>query len=134
MLKTTSVNDRNFIPHLFLTPCLAQALIRDNWRRVATGIVDRRAPERIIAQLDSSTVAIYTQCAHIIPEATYFGVEPKSEEDTKVYGHGCLHNSEELTSRCLARLFRFCNGRSQAVVDKSYAGDGTRAAGRSGRC
>ena len=89
MLKTTSVNDRNFIPHLFLTTCLAQALIRDNWRCVVTGIMDRKAPERIIAQLDPSTVAIYTQCAHIIPEATYFGVEPKLKETIKVHDHRC---------------------------------------------
>ncbi|KAN0091134.1 hypothetical protein V8E55_004700 [Tylopilus felleus] len=60
------------------------ALVRDNWRCVATDIIDRRAPKRITAQLDSTAVQIYTQCAHIIPEATYFGVEPKFKENTKL--------------------------------------------------
>ncbi|KAF8550034.1 hypothetical protein OG21DRAFT_1420364 [Imleria badia] len=60
------------------------ALIRDDWKCVVTGIIDCRAPERIIAQLDPTTVGVYTQCAHIIPEATYFGVEPKSKENTKL--------------------------------------------------
>jgi hypothetical protein len=61
-----------------------RALIRDNWRCVVTGIIDCRAPAHIIAQLDPTTVGVYTQCAHIIPEATYFGVEPKSKENTKL--------------------------------------------------
>ncbi|KAF8546694.1 hypothetical protein OG21DRAFT_1055035 [Imleria badia] len=60
------------------------ALVRDNWRCVITGILDCRAPDSIIAQLDPTTVRVYTQCAHIIPEATYFGVEPKSKENIKL--------------------------------------------------
>ncbi|KAN0082941.1 hypothetical protein V8E55_008736 [Tylopilus felleus] len=54
------------------------ALIRGNWRCVVTGVIDCRAPAHIIAQLDPTTVGVYTQCAHIIPEATYFGVEPEN--------------------------------------------------------
>ena len=94
MPKITSVNDHNFIPHLFLTARLAQALVRDNWRCVVTGTLDCRALERIIAQLDPSTVGVYIHCAHVIPEATYFGVEPISEENTKLRGaHTIARNS-----------------------------------------
>ncbi|KAN0074642.1 hypothetical protein V8E55_011691 [Tylopilus felleus] len=63
------------------------ALVRDNWRCVVTGTTDRRAPKRILAQLDPMAPAIYTQCAHIIPKAMYFGVEPKSKENTKRFGY-----------------------------------------------
>ncbi|KAF8138929.1 hypothetical protein EV363DRAFT_553096 [Boletus edulis] len=59
------------------------ALIRDNWRCIVTGTLDRRVPERI-AQFDPTTVAVNTRCAHIFPEATYFGVEPKSKENNKL--------------------------------------------------
>ncbi|KAI9455641.1 hypothetical protein HD554DRAFT_1032484 [Boletus coccyginus] len=61
-----------------------RALVRDNWRCVVTGILDCRAPERIIAQLDPTTVGVYTQCTHIIPEDMCFGVEPKSKENIKL--------------------------------------------------
>ncbi|KAF8437264.1 hypothetical protein L210DRAFT_3406198, partial [Boletus edulis BED1] len=50
------------------------ALIRDNWRCIVTGTLDRRVPERI-AQFDPTTVAVNTRCAHIFPEATYFGFD-----------------------------------------------------------
>ena len=77
---------------LFLiTARLAQALIRDNWRCVVTGIIDNSAPERITANLDPTTPGVYTRCVHIIPEATYFGVEPKSKENITVHGHMCSH-------------------------------------------
>ncbi|KAG6373925.1 hypothetical protein JVT61DRAFT_6081 [Boletus reticuloceps] len=59
------------------------ALVRDNWRCVATGTIDCRVPKHI-AQLGPRTNAVYTQCAHIIPEATYFGVIPKSKENNKL--------------------------------------------------
>ena len=101
MPKITSVNDCNFIPYPSHTARLAQALVRDNWRCVVTGTTDRRAPKRILAQLDPMAPAIYTQCAHIIPKAMYFGVEPKSKENTKVHSHRCSHYSEKLTSGCL---------------------------------
>ncbi|KAG6371938.1 hypothetical protein JVT61DRAFT_8949 [Boletus reticuloceps] len=59
------------------------ALTRDNWRCVVTGTLDRRVPEHI-AQLDPTGDVVYTQCAHIIPESTYFGVQPKSKENNKL--------------------------------------------------
>ncbi|KAI9509931.1 hypothetical protein F5148DRAFT_1011536 [Russula earlei] len=61
-----------------------KALIRDNWRCVVTGFVDLNAPEDIIAQSEQPPRGINTECAHIIPEATFFGVNPKSEENTKL--------------------------------------------------
>ncbi|KAF8447183.1 hypothetical protein L210DRAFT_3641146 [Boletus edulis BED1] len=59
------------------------ALTRDNWRCVVTGTLDRRAPEHI-AQLDPTAAVVHTRCAHIIPESTYFGVQPKSKENNKL--------------------------------------------------
>ncbi|KAI0298233.1 hypothetical protein BC826DRAFT_1103163 [Russula brevipes] len=50
------------------------ALIRDNWGCVVTGFPDHRAPQ--------AESGINTHCAYIIPEATFFGVEPKCEENT----------------------------------------------------
>jgi hypothetical protein len=76
--KSTSVNKLNFVPCSVLTDHIAQALIRDDWRCVVTGFLDLRAPQ--------AESGINTQCAHIIPEATFFGVEPKCEENTKVCG------------------------------------------------
>jgi len=59
---------------------LQQALIRDNWRCVVTGIHDSNAPDDITAQLD------FTECAHIIPESTFFGVNPNLDDNLKVRG------------------------------------------------
>ncbi|KAI9567179.1 hypothetical protein HD554DRAFT_2024504 [Boletus coccyginus] len=84
MPKIALVNDPNFIPHSSFSLLASQVLIRDNWRCVIMGILDCRAPKCIIAQLDLTTVGVYTQCAHIIPEATYFGVKPKSKENIKL--------------------------------------------------
>ncbi|KAF5388374.1 hypothetical protein D9615_000746 [Tricholomella constricta] len=47
-----------------------RALIRDNWRCVATGLIDSNVPEDPPPEF-----AIYTECAHIIPEATFFGLD-----------------------------------------------------------
>ena len=58
---------------------------------MVTGAIDCSAPEYIIAQLDPMTIGVHTECAHIIPEATFFGVEPKSKENTKVHSHRCSH-------------------------------------------
>ena len=50
------------------------------------GIVHRDAPDNIMSQLDPQTTTVsYTECAHIIPEATFFGVNPKSEENSKEF-------------------------------------------------
>jgi len=75
---------RNFVPRPVPTTHLAQALIRDNWTCVATGIIDRSAPVDPLPQF-----AIHTECVHIIPEATFFGVNTKSERNSKVCG--CTH-------------------------------------------
>ncbi|KAF5376150.1 hypothetical protein D9615_007748 [Tricholomella constricta] len=56
-----------------------RALIRDNWRCVATGLIDSAVPEDPPPEF-----AIHTECAHIIPEASFFGVNPKSEQNPKL--------------------------------------------------
>jgi len=56
-----------------------RALIRDNWRCVATGLIDCNIP-----QDPPPEFAINTECAHIIPEATFFGVDSKSEPNPKL--------------------------------------------------
>lgn len=49
-----------------------------------TGVLDRRGLEDIDGE--TTVPAIYTECAHIIPQATFFGLDPKSEENSKVRG------------------------------------------------
>jgi len=68
---------------------LEQTLIRDNWRCVVTGILESSAPDDIIAQIDFTreTVTVqHTECGHIIPESTFFGVDPESDDNLKVRG------------------------------------------------
>jgi len=66
---------------------LQQALIRDNWRCVVTGILDSNAPDDITAQLDFTQETVqHTECAHIIPESTFFGVNPNLDDNLKVRG------------------------------------------------
>ncbi|KAJ8487170.1 hypothetical protein ONZ45_g14436 [Pleurotus djamor] len=59
-----------------------RALLRDQYRYMVTGTYDLSAP------VPGLQDGIYTECAHIIPESTYFGVEqsgcvPNSNEDVK---------------------------------------------------
>jgi hypothetical protein len=55
--------------------------MRDNWRCVVTGILDMNAPDDFMAQLDlTQESGQFTECAHIIPESTFFGVKPKSDK------------------------------------------------------
>ncbi|KAI0290632.1 hypothetical protein B0F90DRAFT_592237 [Multifurca ochricompacta] len=68
----------------FLTCCLEKALIRDNWKCFVTGIVHKGASDQILAQLDRQATVAHTGCAHIIPEAKFFGVNPKSVENSKL--------------------------------------------------
>lgn len=82
---------------LFLTARLAQALIRDNWRCAVTGIVHGDAPEDIMSQLDPQTTTVsYTECAQVIPEATFFGVNPENSKVCGLSSHCCI---EQLTPR-----------------------------------
>ena len=83
----------------FLIPHLQQALIRDNWRCAVTGIVDLDAPAEIIAQLGPEAMGTYTECAHIIPEATLFGVNPKTEENSQVRDYRFSYCGEYLTQK-----------------------------------
>ncbi|KAI9507875.1 hypothetical protein F5148DRAFT_980748, partial [Russula earlei] len=46
----------------------------NNWRCIVTGLIDLDAPEDNIAPFEQSSPGIYTECAHIIPEATFFGL------------------------------------------------------------
>jgi len=63
------------------------ALIRDNWRCVVTGVFDLNVPDDIMTQLDPTKESgQFTECAHIIPDSTFFGVNPKSEDNLKL-GH-----------------------------------------------
>ena len=76
---------------LFLTARLAQALIRDNWRCAVTGIVHGDAPEDIMSQLDPQTTTVsYTECAQVIPEATFFGVNPENSKVCGLSSHCCI--------------------------------------------
>ena len=52
-----------------------------------TGVVHFGAPAETIAQLGPEAMGAYTECAHIIPEATFFGVNPKIEENSTVGFH-----------------------------------------------
>jgi len=68
-----------------MTLKITSALIRDNWRCVATGFVDHDAPDDIMSQLDSTQECVAsTECAHIIPESTFFWVDPKSDDNLKL--------------------------------------------------
>jgi hypothetical protein len=78
-----------FISSFILTARLAsQALIRDNWRCIVTDVVQWGAPDDIMDQLDvkQTIIAICTECAHIAPEATFFGMHPELDknENSKV--------------------------------------------------
>ncbi|KAH9958216.1 hypothetical protein BC827DRAFT_1261357 [Russula dissimulans] len=56
--------------------------MRDNWRCVVTGVLDRNTADDIKAKFDlkKETMA-FTECAHIIPESHFFGAKPKSNSD-----------------------------------------------------
>jgi len=59
--------------------------MRDNWRCVVTGVLDMSTPNDITAQLDvKNETMTFTECAHIIPESTLFGVNYESEDNLKV--------------------------------------------------
>ncbi|KAH0826493.1 hypothetical protein J3R83DRAFT_5497 [Lanmaoa asiatica] len=59
-----------------------RALLRDRWRCMVTGAPERDAPP---SERDSTTkILIHTQCAHIIPESTFFRVIPKEKENSKL--------------------------------------------------
>jgi len=77
------------LPPLFSSSfsLLEQALMRDNWRCVVTGMLEFNTPSDIKAKLDlkKETIA-FTECAHIIPESTFFRVDPKLGDDVKVCG------------------------------------------------
>ena len=100
----------NFTPHFVSRAYLLQALVRDNWRCVATGLIDSNVPEDPPPEF-----AIHTECAHIIPEATFFGVNPKSEQNPTVHRCGyfvlCrathLHAQLDYSASILVVLSRF---------------------------
>ena len=84
-----------------LSLSLAQALRRDNWRCVVTGLLHDGAPEDLQYQaleLDPLASLSFTDCAHIIPEATFFGPNPNSGEISKVRGRRFSLCSRQLTS------------------------------------
>jgi len=59
------------------------ALRRDNWRCVVTGLIHHRAPDDVQIQaleLDPLASLTYSESVHIIPEATFFGVNSNSGE------------------------------------------------------
>ena len=58
-----------------------------------TNIVHLDAPDDIIAQLEQDAMGVYTECAHIIPEATFFNVSPKTEDNSKVRDRRSSHYS-----------------------------------------
>ncbi|KAH9955484.1 hypothetical protein BC827DRAFT_1236685 [Russula dissimulans] len=60
-----------------------RALIRDNWRCIVTDVVQWGAPDDIMDQLDvkQTIIAICTECAHIAPEATFFGMHPELDKN-----------------------------------------------------
>ena len=49
-----------------------------------TGVLHLGAPPDVIANLGPEVMAVFTECAHILPEATFFGVDPKTENNRKV--------------------------------------------------
>ncbi|KAJ3574973.1 hypothetical protein NP233_g1407 [Leucocoprinus birnbaumii] len=55
-----------------------RALIRDNWKCIVTGSIHRHAPREI---LDSPATKIrtYLECAHIVPEGSFFNVKEKEK-------------------------------------------------------
>ncbi|KAK0442704.1 uncharacterized protein EV420DRAFT_1074311 [Desarmillaria tabescens] len=59
-----------------------RALVRDGFRCVVTGTYDQSAINEISASLDEIREAgtVYTQCAHIAPEFTYFDVIDQNNE------------------------------------------------------
>ncbi|KAK7037465.1 hypothetical protein VNI00_010957 [Paramarasmius palmivorus] len=60
-----------------------QALIRDGFRCVATGIYDLKAWD--VPGMDEATIreagAVYTRCAHIVPQFGYFNMTIDTEKD-----------------------------------------------------
>ena len=67
---------------LALTTLPAQALIRDNRECLTTGTLDHTADRGSVTD-----VKIHTQCAHIIPQGMFFGVDPKSKDNSKVHSN-----------------------------------------------
>ena len=80
MPKTSSVDAPLHSQSVIIV--LGQALIRDNWRCLITGYVDYNAPAeaRPLVRDNSWVPGSHTECAHIIPEATFFKVKEKSNK------------------------------------------------------
>ncbi|KAJ3748142.1 hypothetical protein DFH05DRAFT_1534083 [Lentinula detonsa] len=58
-----------------------KALIRDRYQCMITGIYDRGAPESILSQTMRETQpTVHLECAHIVPDSTYFDVEKTKEK------------------------------------------------------
>jgi hypothetical protein len=47
-----------------------------------TGLLNATVPDD--CKIEDDEAGVYTECAHIIPEATFFNADPKSEDNTKV--------------------------------------------------
>ncbi|KAK0435688.1 uncharacterized protein EV420DRAFT_1592662 [Desarmillaria tabescens] len=62
------------------------ALVRDGFRCVVTGSYDHNTVEETSASTDEIGEAgtVYTRCAHIVPESTYFNVSDQGPSNTKL--------------------------------------------------
>ncbi|KAK0434466.1 hypothetical protein EV421DRAFT_1892740 [Armillaria borealis] len=60
------------------------ALVRDGFRCVVTGIYDRTTLSEVSASPDEIREALHTECAHVVPESTYFHVSDQDPSNTKL--------------------------------------------------
>jgi hypothetical protein len=72
--------DNLTVPHV-----LVKALVRDDYKCVVTGAHDFRARDipRIAKELRKEG-GTWTQCAHIVPDSTYFNVSTPGDPSNKV--------------------------------------------------
>ncbi|KAH7889119.1 hypothetical protein F5I97DRAFT_475539 [Phlebopus sp. FC_14] len=82
----------------------AQALVRDGFRCVVTGLYDRAAVAAQVLgteEIDSTgMIPISTECAHIVPSSTYSNVNPSDTDTTSSH-------KKDYSSSVLAVLSRF---------------------------
>ncbi|KAG7085671.1 hypothetical protein E1B28_003216 [Marasmius oreades] len=67
-----------------------QALIRDGYRCVVTGKYHAEIPASFeVDEEDKNLVdSVFTQCAHVVPEATYFDISDKVSQAKKLCSYG----------------------------------------------
>ncbi|EKM77895.1 hypothetical protein AGABI1DRAFT_129688 [Agaricus bisporus var. burnettii JB137-S8] len=102
-----------------------QALVRDNWRCVVTDTLQDGVPASVVKAADPPIVVAYTVCAHIIPDATIFNVEPENARYLRfLYRTGALITSViqlDCSASILAVLKQFHSDIGSFNKEKSHS-------------